>query len=523
MNVRQRTSTLAASQDNSKKLRKRWIGPFKLTKQAASRNAWFLDLPSTWHIHQPINVGSLKVDITDSTRQRHPLAMRGTTEGANFAINAVVGHRRKADWTDKSKAREKGTQRLRRTKEGAKTTARADQLSLVIGKVAPPLPVCLLLLLLFLLILVFVLIVPLILVIRVASFGLNNQGSHDGNGGLQECIFCGEQVIPSEEGSQARQEMTQVPTVNQPQGMLIEEVGQRLVQVLRKPSRQSTRRDGVDNLILKQERDLREKHMGIPYSHHKQEDKGQLGDVAQWGEQQHPKQENHWQKYRPHNQWEDGEQQRRHQREQQGQGEQRANHDQHQRRYVASKKQDHREEQLERHRQQGRRDGRENGKPSATSMTGRPSTSTTGSGPTNSRESGKGGGEGDPITNTIGRTSLSPVIADSGQPLAESNNTTMIGNEGLTSCSAGNKGREGDKSPLATWTLEGSVTSKEDMDKVEEGMEAVEEGHELCLLGEKDGLGGGDGGLEDGKMRGKKEEGGRERKGKRGIYEEKRK
>ena len=81
------------SDERSTKLRDRWVGPFEITKQAASPNAWFLNLPSTWRIHQPINASRLKEDVSDPSRPRHPPSLRRTTAGAEWAVERLVVHR----------------------------------------------------------------------------------------------------------------------------------------------------------------------------------------------------------------------------------------------------------------------------------------------------------------------------------------------------------------------------------------------------------------------------------------------
>ena len=83
-----------SSAEISSKLRDRWVGPFTIVKESRSPNAWFLDLPSTWRIQQPINGGRLRIDGTDPTRPRHPPPMRRTTEGAEYSVEAVVDHRK---------------------------------------------------------------------------------------------------------------------------------------------------------------------------------------------------------------------------------------------------------------------------------------------------------------------------------------------------------------------------------------------------------------------------------------------
>ena len=88
------------SDERSTKLRDRWVGPFETMKQAASSNAWFLNLPSTWRIHQPINASRLKEDVSDPSRPRHPPSLRRTTAGAEWAVERLVAHRTTPEGVD---------------------------------------------------------------------------------------------------------------------------------------------------------------------------------------------------------------------------------------------------------------------------------------------------------------------------------------------------------------------------------------------------------------------------------------
>jgi hypothetical protein len=63
------------TEERSLKLQDRFAGPFRIVAALASPNAWVLDTPKAWRVHQPFNVSWFKKDTSDRTRKQHSLAM----------------------------------------------------------------------------------------------------------------------------------------------------------------------------------------------------------------------------------------------------------------------------------------------------------------------------------------------------------------------------------------------------------------------------------------------------------------
>jgi hypothetical protein len=89
------TTYTNVSDQCSRKLQDVWTGPFKLVKASPSPNAWYLDLPTSWRIQQPINVSLLKPDWSDTSRPRLPPPMRQSVRGAEYLVESVIAHERR--------------------------------------------------------------------------------------------------------------------------------------------------------------------------------------------------------------------------------------------------------------------------------------------------------------------------------------------------------------------------------------------------------------------------------------------
>ena len=81
-----------ASDQRSRKLQDLFDGPFTITKASQSPNAWYLDLPTQWTIKQPLNVSLFKRDLSDPTRPRLPPPVNNSMYGAEYLVEAIVGH-----------------------------------------------------------------------------------------------------------------------------------------------------------------------------------------------------------------------------------------------------------------------------------------------------------------------------------------------------------------------------------------------------------------------------------------------
>lgn len=57
------------SDQRSRKLQDLFDGPFTIVKASQSPNGWYLDLPKSWNVRQPLNLSLFKRDKSDPTRQ----------------------------------------------------------------------------------------------------------------------------------------------------------------------------------------------------------------------------------------------------------------------------------------------------------------------------------------------------------------------------------------------------------------------------------------------------------------------
>jgi hypothetical protein len=74
--------------ERSRKLQDRFAGPFEIVAASASPNAWVLNTPKAWKVHQPFNVSRFKKDTSD--REHHPPAMVHTARGSEYLIEKIV-------------------------------------------------------------------------------------------------------------------------------------------------------------------------------------------------------------------------------------------------------------------------------------------------------------------------------------------------------------------------------------------------------------------------------------------------
>jgi hypothetical protein len=80
------------SDQRSRKLQDLFDGPFTIVKASKSPNAWYLDLPDTWNVKQPLNVGLFRKDWSDPTRPRSPPPVKQSIHGSEYLVEEVVGH-----------------------------------------------------------------------------------------------------------------------------------------------------------------------------------------------------------------------------------------------------------------------------------------------------------------------------------------------------------------------------------------------------------------------------------------------
>jgi hypothetical protein len=81
-----------ASDQRSRKLQDLYDGPFTVVKASKSPNAWYLDLPKSWNIKQPLNTCWFKRDNSDPTRDLFPPLVKQSIHGAEHLVETVVGH-----------------------------------------------------------------------------------------------------------------------------------------------------------------------------------------------------------------------------------------------------------------------------------------------------------------------------------------------------------------------------------------------------------------------------------------------
>jgi hypothetical protein len=81
-----------ASDQRSRKLQDLYDGPFEIVKASKSPNAWYLSLPPSWNIKQPLNVSLFKRDKSDPTRDRQPPPVKNAIQGAEYLVDGIVDH-----------------------------------------------------------------------------------------------------------------------------------------------------------------------------------------------------------------------------------------------------------------------------------------------------------------------------------------------------------------------------------------------------------------------------------------------
>jgi hypothetical protein len=85
------------TEERSRKLQDRFAGPFTIVAASASPNAWVLDTPEAWKVHQPFNVSRFKKDTSDRDRQQHPPAMVHTARGSEYLIQKIVAREKQGN------------------------------------------------------------------------------------------------------------------------------------------------------------------------------------------------------------------------------------------------------------------------------------------------------------------------------------------------------------------------------------------------------------------------------------------
>lgn len=85
------------TEERSRKLQDRFAGPFEIVAASASPNAWVLNTPGAWKVHQPFNVSRFKKDTSDTDRQHHPPAMVHTARGSEYMLEKIVAREKQGN------------------------------------------------------------------------------------------------------------------------------------------------------------------------------------------------------------------------------------------------------------------------------------------------------------------------------------------------------------------------------------------------------------------------------------------
>jgi hypothetical protein len=64
---------------------------------STSPNAWVLDTPEAWKVHQPFNVSRFKKDTSDRERTHHPPAMVHMARGSEYMIEKIVAQEKQGN------------------------------------------------------------------------------------------------------------------------------------------------------------------------------------------------------------------------------------------------------------------------------------------------------------------------------------------------------------------------------------------------------------------------------------------
>jgi hypothetical protein len=80
------------SDQRSRKLQNIYDRPFRIIKASQSPNAWYLDIPKSWNIRQPLNVSLFKLDSSDPTRIRTPPPVKNSIYGTEYLVESIAGH-----------------------------------------------------------------------------------------------------------------------------------------------------------------------------------------------------------------------------------------------------------------------------------------------------------------------------------------------------------------------------------------------------------------------------------------------
>jgi hypothetical protein len=85
------------TEERSRKLQDRFAGPFTIVATSASPNAWVLDTPEAWKVHQPFNISRFKTDTSERDRQQHPPAIIHTARGSEYWIQKIVAQEKQGN------------------------------------------------------------------------------------------------------------------------------------------------------------------------------------------------------------------------------------------------------------------------------------------------------------------------------------------------------------------------------------------------------------------------------------------
>jgi hypothetical protein len=77
---------------NSRKMQQRFVGPFTITATSKSPNAFVLNIPESWRLHQPFNVSRFRAYTANPDTITRPPPLRTTRAGTEYEAEDIVDH-----------------------------------------------------------------------------------------------------------------------------------------------------------------------------------------------------------------------------------------------------------------------------------------------------------------------------------------------------------------------------------------------------------------------------------------------
>jgi hypothetical protein len=85
------------TEERSRILQDRFAGLSEIVAASASPNAWVLNTPETWKVHQPFNVSRFNEYTSDRNRKQYPPAMVHTARGSEYMIEKIVAREKQGN------------------------------------------------------------------------------------------------------------------------------------------------------------------------------------------------------------------------------------------------------------------------------------------------------------------------------------------------------------------------------------------------------------------------------------------